>query len=190
MKDLEDSLKMSFGKIETQDLKTIIALFKPEVIHKGKYFLKTGRFANKLSYIKSGFLRIFAESDKKEITQWISTNGYFVTDLASFINDTPARWTIQALEDTEIYSIHKEDYNNIRNLIPEWNYMEKIFIVHCFSTLEDRVFSHLSMTAEERYNIFFENNKELFNQVPLQYIASILGMTPETFSRIRKKQLP
>jgi CRP-like cAMP-binding protein len=45
------------------------------------------------------------------------------------------------------------------------------------------------MTAEERYNFFFKNNRELFNQVPLQFIASLLGMTPETFSRIRKKQL-
>jgi CRP-like cAMP-binding protein len=45
------------------------------------------------------------------------------------------------------------------------------------------------MTAEERYDYFFENNREIFNQVPSQYIASMLGMTPETFSRIRKKQL-
>jgi len=54
--------------------------------------------------------------------------------------------------------------------------------------LEDRVFSHLSMTAEERYNLYFNQNKELFNQVPLQHIASVLGMTAETFSRIRKRQ--
>jgi CRP-like cAMP-binding protein len=53
---------------------------------------------------------------------------------------------------------------------------------------EDRVFSHLSMTAEERYDLYFEQHKELFNQVPLQYIASVLGMTAETFSRIRKRQ--
>jgi len=55
--------------------------------------------------------------------------------------------------------------------------------------MEDRIFTHLSMSAAERYAFFFEQHKELFNQVPLQYIASILGMTPETFSRIRKKQL-
>ncbi|WP_229239031.1 hypothetical protein [Emticicia sp. C21] len=64
-----------------------------------------------------------------------------------------------------------------------------MFIAKCFTMLEDRIFSHLSMTAEERYNFFFQNNKELFNQVPLQYIASMLGMTPETFSRIRRKAI-
>jgi CRP/FNR family transcriptional regulator, anaerobic regulatory protein len=62
-----------------------------------------------------------------------------------------------------------------------------MFIVRCFKALEDRVFGHLSMSAEERYLYFFENNKELFNQVPLLYIASMLGMTAETFSRIRKR---
>jgi CRP-like cAMP-binding protein len=82
-----------------------------------------------------------------------------------------------------------EDYKKIEKLVPTWNVLEKLFIVRCFAMLEDRIFSHLSMSAEERYTFFFENNRELFNQVPLQYIASMLGMTPETFSRIRKKQL-
>jgi hypothetical protein len=71
-------------------------------------------------------------------------------------------------------------------LIPEWHRLEKLFIAKCFTMLEDRIFRHLSMSAEERYQFFFHHDKELLNQVPLQYIASMLGMTPETFSRIRK----
>lgn len=67
--------------------------------------------------------------------------------------------------------------------------MEKQFIAGCFVQLEDRVFSHLSLSAEERYDKLFENNKEIFNQVPLQYLASMLGMSPETFSRIRNKKI-
>lgn len=101
----------------------------------------------------------------------------------------PARWTIQALTYSKLYTIHRDDYNSIGTLIPKWNHLEKLFIVQCFSMMEDRIFTHLSMTAAERYQLFFESNTALFNQVPLQYIASILGMTPETFSRIRKKKL-
>jgi len=93
------------------------------------------------------------------------------------------------LVDTELYTITKNDYKKIGDIVSKWNELEKIFIIKCFTILEDRIFSFLSMSAEERYNFFFENNRELFNQVPLQYIASMLGMTPETFSRIRKKQL-
>jgi hypothetical protein len=67
--------------------------------------------------------------------------------------------------------------------------MEKQFITSCFVAIEDRIFQHLSLSAEERYDELFEQNKELFNHVPLQYIASMLGMTPETFSRIRSKKI-
>ena len=150
--------------------------------------MKQGKSCDKLSFVKSGILRMFLTVDGEEVTQCIPTKGHFSTDLSSFIFDTPSRWTIQALVETELYTITREDYKKIGNLVPKWNEFEKLFIVRCFTILEDRTVRHLSMTAEERYDFFFENNRELFNRVPLQFIASMLGMRPETFSRIRKKQ--
>jgi len=187
--ELEHYIKSYFGVVQLDELKTISSLFELTTIKKGDYFLKTGSQSNNMRFIQSGLMRVFSLTEDKEITQWISTKGYFVVDLSSFVFESPARWSIQALVDTDIYTISRIDYNKIGTLIPKWNQLEKLFIVRCFTMLEDRVFSHLSMSAEERYNLFFENNKELFNQVPLQFIASMLGMTPETFSRIRKKKL-
>jgi CRP-like cAMP-binding protein len=187
--ELEQYIKSYFGVVQSDELKEISSLFKLTTVKKGEYFLKTGKQSNELSFIQSGLFRVFVTTQEKEITQWISSKGYFVVDLSSFVFGTPARWTIQALVNTKLYTISKEDYNRIGTLIPKWNELEKLFIVRCFSMMEDRIFSHLSMSAEERYNLFFESNRELFNQVPLQYIASMLGMSPETFSRIRKKQL-
>jgi CRP-like cAMP-binding protein len=112
-----------------------------------------------------------------------------VVDLSSFIFHLPARWNIQALTDCELYIIDSNEYLKIGQVIPRWSELEKLFIAKCFTILEERIISHLSMTAEERYNQLFDFNKELFNQVPLQHLASMLGMTPETFSRIRKKQV-
>ena len=134
-------------------------------------------------------VRIYTTIEDKEVTQWISTPGYFVTDLASFTFNTPARWNIQALTDCRLHTIEKEDYNSLGDIVPEWHQLEKLFIAKCFIILEERVNNHLFMTAEERYNQLMEQQPELFNQVPLQYLSSMLGMTPETFSRIRKKQL-
>ncbi len=189
MTELEKNIQSYFGVIRQDDLQTISSLFHKSTIKKGGYFLKTGRSCDKLGFVKSGLLRIFLSSEDKEVTQWISTPGYFVTDLSSLLFDHPARWTIQALTDTVLFTIENEDYKKIGSMVPQWHELEKMFIAKCFTILEDRIFSHLSMTAEERYLSFFESNKELFNQVPLHYIASMLGMTPETFSRIRKKQL-
>jgi CRP/FNR family transcriptional regulator, anaerobic regulatory protein len=110
---------------------------------------------------------MFVVTEDKEVTQWISTKGYFSTDLSSFIFENPSRFSIQTLVDSELYIITKNDYKKIESIIPKWAELEKLFIIRCFAMLEDRIFSHLSMTAEERYNHFFENNKELFNQVLL-----------------------
>jgi CRP/FNR family transcriptional regulator, anaerobic regulatory protein len=186
---LEQSIHNYFGLMQSEDLQTVSALFHTHEMKKGDYFLKSGKACDKLSFIQNGLLRIYTLQDGKEVTQWISSPGYFVTDLSSLMFDTPARWNIQALTDCSLFTIDKADYKNIGKLIPGWHELEKLFIAKCFTILEDRIHSHLSMSAEERYAYFFERNKELFNQVPLQYIASMLGMTPETFSRIRRKHL-
>jgi len=189
MTEIEQNIKSYFGVVAIDDLETIVSLFTPTTLKKGEFLLKSGKLCDKLSFVKSGLLRMFVINEDKEVTQCIATKGHFSTDLSSFIFDTPSRWTIQAVIETEVYTISKEDYKKIGNLVSKWNEFEKLFLVRCFTILEDRTIRHLSMTAEERYNFFFENNRELIQQVPLQYIASMLGMRPETFSRIRKKQL-
>lgn len=187
MTELEQYIQSYFGVIQPEGLEVIGSMFHRESLAKGDFFLKTGKACDKLSFISKGLLRIYVPEQDKEITQWISAKGSFLTDLSSLLFETPARWTIQALTDCELYTIRRADYLRIGNRFSDWDKLEKLFIARCFSMLEDRIYSHLSMTAEQRYHFFFAANKELFNQVPLQYIASMLGMTPETFSRIRKK---
>jgi len=184
---LEMSLKSAFGPMDSDLLQSITHYFKPETLSKGDFFLKKYQYGNRLSFLQSGLLRIFDTYDTKEVTQWISTPGYFVTDLNSFMFNQRARWQIQALTDCTLMTIYKDDYFLLKSTTPQWYELEKLFIAHCFTNLEDRIFSHLSLTAEERFQQFYKYNSELFNLVPLQYIASMLGMTPETLSRIRKK---
>lgn len=186
MTELEKYIQTYFG-ISNHDLTAISAFFKPKTLHKGDFFLKTGRYSDKLGFVQTGIVREFIYMDGKEVTKWVSTKGYFVVDLASFVFNQPARWNIQALTDCELFVIEIADYQKLGQLVSQWAELEKLFIAKCFTVLEDRVLQHLCLSAEERYEQLFNFNKELFNQVPLQYLASMLGMTPETFSRIRKK---
>ncbi|WEK70340.1 MAG: Crp/Fnr family transcriptional regulator [Candidatus Chryseobacterium colombiense] len=189
MKVFNELIQQHFGPLNSQDLSVIQSYFREEQLGKNEIFTNSDEICNKLSIVKSGILRVFALSeDGKEITQWLSTKDFFITDVMGFFFNQPNRWTIQAFTETELLTISKADYLKLCHEYPKWLEIEKKFIIKCFSMMEDRVFSHLSMTAEERYNQYFEQNKELFHQVPLQYIASVLGMTPETFSRIRKRQ--
>lgn len=186
MTELEKYIQTYFS-VSKDDLTKISSFFKPITLKKGDYYLKTGRHSDRLGFVQSGITREFVIINDKEVTKWISTKGYFVVDLASFVFNQPARLNIKALTDCELYIIDYVDYQKIGQIVPRWTELEKLFIAKCFTVLEDRIINHLSMTAEERYNQLFNFNKELFNQVPLQYLASMLGMTPETLSRLRKK---
>ncbi|MFK8045616.1 MAG: Crp/Fnr family transcriptional regulator, partial [Crocinitomicaceae bacterium] len=160
-----------------------------ENLKKGEFYLRENVHCQKMSFQVSGLLRVFKKVGDKEVTQWINSEGHFITELSSFIFGQRARFQIQALADCKLYTISHKNYLQLSVLIPQWPTVEKQFLSACFVSLEDRVFSHLSMSAEERYDYLFAQNKDLFNQVPLQYIASMLGMTPETFSRIRNKRI-
>lgn len=187
MTDFETYLHLHFS-INVDDVKKIAASFKPETIKKGDYFLRSGAYCNKLSFIEEGLLRIYVDMQDREVTQWVSTPGAFVTEFSAFFYREASPRDIQALTDTRLLTISHEQYLALGKVLPAWNEFEKLFIGKCFVFMETRVFDLISLSAEERYKRLFEQNRELLNQVPLQYIASMLGMTPETFSRIRKKQ--
>ncbi|HTI08595.1 MAG TPA: cyclic nucleotide-binding domain-containing protein [Puia sp.] len=186
MTELEQYLHTYMG-IPDADMKNLVSCFRQDTLEKGDYFLKAGRVCQKLSFHRSGLLRVYASHGEKEITQWISFKGNFITDLSGIVCDEPSRFTIRALSHCELYTIDKKDYNNLSRVIDKWPLLERRLLTRCFGFLEARVFALLSMSAEERYKFLFSQNEELFVQVPLKYLASMMGITPESLSRIRKK---
>ncbi|MGB3182213.1 MAG: Crp/Fnr family transcriptional regulator [Cyclobacteriaceae bacterium] len=186
MQELDTHLQSNFG-IETSRVREVAALFQPKALKKDEYFFRKGQYSKRLGYVQSGYLRVYDRHGDKEITQWIAFGGYFITDLMCFVFDSRSRWNIQAITDATLYVLEEESYPELEKIVPNWNEVEKRFIADCFVTLENRVFSHLSLNAEERYQWLFDFNKDLFLHVPLNYLASMLGMSPETFSRIRSR---
>jgi CRP-like cAMP-binding protein len=125
MTELEKYILSYFG-VPLDDIAKINAFFKPVHLQKGDYFLRTGRQADRLGFVQSGIIREYLYVDDKEVTKWISTKGYFVVDLSSFVFKQPARWNIQALTDCTLWVIDSNDYQRLGELIPGWAALEKI----------------------------------------------------------------
>ena len=183
---LEENILHLF-EVPQQQAALIESKFVLEEYDKGQVLLQEGKECNFLSFIEAGYCRVFKLTEQKEFTQWIGGEGYFITDLSSFLFDQKSNWSIEALSPLRLWTLSKADYKELELHIPGWNILEKRFIAKCFMEIEKRVFDFISLSAEERYLKYFEKNKAMFNQVPLQYIASVLGMSPETLSRIRSK---
>lgn len=151
--------------------------------------MKQGDLCTEIGFIQSGILIEIESVDGKEITRWIYSEGEFVSDLSSFTSEQKTIASYQAVENVEMCAIGKKDFDRLSQHIPAWRDLELRSLTECSQALKNRLTTQLSMKAEERYKHFFEQNPSLFNRVPLIHIASVLGMSPETLSRIRKKQI-
>ena len=188
MQTLEVFIHHELG-IPKKMVSTVTKFYKKEQLQKHEFLVNKGRHCHKLCFVERGYFRFFNQNDKKVITHWIFGKGQLVTDIAGFYLKEPAKWNIQALTNITMYSITYSDFQELRTDMPAWDAYEKLMIVKLMSGLENRVYALLSMSAEERYQYLFHTDNEIFNALPLHYIASMLGMTPETLSRIRAKDL-
>ncbi|MDM1377501.1 Crp/Fnr family transcriptional regulator [Myroides marinus] len=174
-------------QLSTDETRIAEELFTPITFNKGDIFINPIQKNIPMYYITEGYVRVYALQDGKEITQWIGSPHYFMTDLTAWLFNAPIKWTVEALTPVTALCITKSDYDKLSIQVNNWAEKERKFIGHCFEQMEKRIFQFISLNAEQRYIAFFDQLGHLFNEVPHQYIASMLGMTPETLSRLRKK---
>ena len=169
-----------------EDLDTVVGKFERRQLKKGDYFLTSGTICREMAFIETGYLRMFNIADGKEITFWIGNDGRFITSLSSFVFESPNFWNIQAVTDCSLQVINRKDHFELCKQQAKWLEFDNVLLARSFALLEQSMFAHLHTTAQQRFEALLEENPSLFNHVPLQYIASMLGITPETLSRLRK----
>ncbi|MBO9573033.1 MAG: Crp/Fnr family transcriptional regulator [Chitinophagaceae bacterium] len=157
-------------------------------VPKGKYLLKAGEICNEYYFIYKGILRSFLKFEEKEITIWINPEDEITTAIRSMTSHEPADEYIQAIESCELVVIPFGVMQELYERFPEMNKVGRMLLEEYYAASEERVYICRIPNAESRYRHFIESRPELANRISLKYIASYLGMTLETLSRLRGKR--
>lgn len=171
--------------IPADEVQQITNAFGLKRITKGEYFIEEGKTSKHLAFITKGLFQYYYLKDGKEITTYVTGENTFLASLISFYKQQPSREYIRALSDAELLIIH---YNDLQNLKNESQAFRSFYIkaLEDLTIAMDETRSNLIiLTAEERYALLIKEEPTLLQQIPLQYLASILGVTPRHLSRIR-----
>lgn len=176
---------ISISKEEFELCKT---LFIPKKIRKRQYLLQEGDVCRYTAFVEKGMLRTFTVDEKgNEPILQFSMEGWWITDLYSFLTDEPSKYNIEALEDCELLLITKPSWNILLEKVPAFERYFRILIQNNLIATQRRLMSSMSETAEEKYTKLINNFPGCIQRVPQHMIASYLGITPETLSRIRSQ---
>lgn len=159
----------------------------PSYYSKGDILVTAGDTCNSVYLIRKGVLRSFIKEGTRDITTWIAGEFELVTCISCYGLHQPARENIQALEDCELSVLSITDLQYLYEHFPETNIMGRKILEKYYRDAEERAFIARLMEATSKYKHFIATKSDLLNRVPLKFIASYLGMTLETLSRIRSK---
>lgn len=162
--------------------------FSHKHIAKNQLQLTAGKICDEYLFLEKGYMRAFAyDTQGNEITTNFCAPGQVLFEISSFFNRTRSKENIQALTDCEGWFITYEQLNQLFHGLPEFREFGRSVLVKGFAELKGRMLATITETAEERYAQLLQNNPDIFQHAPLKHIASYLGITDTSLSRIRKE---
>jgi CRP-like cAMP-binding protein len=163
-------------------------LFTEREIPSKTVLLQAGEISHYIHIIKTGCLRQWFNKDGKEITVQFFFEGQPVASIDSFLNNQPSLLTIESIEPSRIISISKETFDKLHKLYPELKDKFYEFLFQRFRNYALLFLSRIKDSPQERYNDLLKNNPDIIKRIPQHYIASYLGITPISLSRIRNRK--
>lgn len=181
--------------IDENEWAEINKILKKVTFKKGDIINKEDDIFKNMLFLNTGIIRSYLiDSNGRDFTWGIYYTGdkvtmknLFVVDYASFTHQEPSKLFFEVLENTELIAIDYQSLENLYNSSEKWQKFGKIMADTAYSFIHHRALSLLTETAEVKYERLLKENASLLQQVPQYYIASFLGITPQSLSRIRKK---
>jgi CRP/FNR family transcriptional regulator, anaerobic regulatory protein len=182
-----EKLANYFGQMgfEGGSLKKIVDSFSLQAFEKNDFVVEYGKTSKYIGFINSGMFQYYVLKDGEERTHYVSIENTWFASLLSFISETPSQENIRALTNGSIYLIGKASLKKLVSEVPGFNAFYIGLLEQSICGIDASRFDLIILTAEERYEKMLKSEPRLLQQIPLQYLASMLGVTPRHLSRIR-----
>jgi len=160
--------------------------FRPKRMLKRQFFLQEGDVCKELVFVEKGALCSYSVDSKgNQHIMRFAFDGWWMADIQSFFTDEPSLLNIEVLEDSELLILDRKKHFHLLEEVQPYERYHRIIVQNAYVALQRRVVNALGLTAEEKYARLIEENPEFLHRVPLNLVASYLGVSPETLSRVR-----
>ena len=177
-----------FIELTPEETNYFTSLLKQKNIHKRQYLLQEGSVCRYQYFVNTGCLRTFFIGNKGlEHNVQFSIEDWWTGDMYSFLTKTPARYSILAIEDSTLLCLDTISQEELFKNVPKFERFFRHLLQNAFIALQDRILANLSETAEERYIHFQKKYPAMDKRIPKNQVASFLGITAESLSRVRKQ---
>lgn len=177
----------SFIKLRAGEKELIRSLFDEVKFHKGNLFLRAGDVCNKLGFVCKGIFRYYIDQDGEDKTYNFGTEGDFICNYESLIRQVPSPKNIQAIEDAEVLIISHKNLQRFYNEVADGNLFGRMNMEQVYVETVRQLISQYTETAEHRYLKFIADHRDLNQRISQYYVASYVGVKPQSLSRIRKR---
>jgi len=178
----------AISPLSTESMDAFVRAWKHWTTQKDFFLLKENTISDYIYFIEKGVARIYYYKNDKEITEWVALDGQFFLSISSFFQRTPSYLIIQTIEPSLVYGIH---HNDLMKLADEHHEIERLLrkmVTLSLILSQERMDSIQFESAQQRYEKLLKTSPQIVQRVPLTYIASFLGITLETLSRIRSNK--
>lgn len=185
MEDLIGKIKSSV-QLSSEAEEYLLSLSKEKVVSKGDILIRQGQVVNKIYYVLDGCLRSFCtDKNGKEHTLQFAIKDWWISDYMAIYSNEFATLTVECLKDSTVIEFDAKKLTNIHSLFPDFEAFQRKNLERHVVSLHKRILNQLQLTAPERYDLFLEQYPDIEQYTPNYHIASYLGITQQSLSRIR-----